>query len=418
MSKKQKDEIKAEISATENNINQTESIATAPDKSKKNTFTVFWKKVWAAICFLPKIIGKGFNKFYKWFDYNFTAKMVITNTFIYMIMGGLTLFTFMSVLGNMPVNMNTIKLRILLFTLIPTTLVIELLTVLLTSKILLSPIKKITAKTRKISRENLGKVRLEEGGSRGELKELIQVLNAMLDNLQESFEAQERFVSDASHELKTPIAILHGYSDMLRRWGKTDQAILEEGIEAIFKETQHMSSLVNMLLFLSRTNRNAANLKIENFFLNDLLEEVIKETEKIESSHHIYTGKMMAITVDADRAMIKQLLRILIDNAIKYTPENGTIKLSCHRDETSAYIVVQDNGIGISQEDLPHIFERFYRADKARSRETGTGLGLSIAKKIADAHNSEIIISSEVGVGTIVNLKMPLPKGSIIEQGE
>lgn len=301
-----------------------------------------------------------------------------------------------------------LRLKTAIYTIIPLSLIVQLIVGILSGGVLLSPIKKITGQTREITRENLSTARLDEGKSTGEIKELIQVLNQMLDNLQDAFEAQERFVSDASHELKTPIAVLQGYSDMLKRWGKKDEEVLEESVDAIFKETQHMKNLVEMLLFLARTNNKTANLKIENFFLNDLLEEIIKDTQHTCNNRNLSTGKMMAFTIDADREMIKQLIRILIENAIKYTVENGEIKLSCYTDGEFGYVVVQDTGIGISKEDLPHIFERFYRADKARSRGTGSGLGLSIAKKIADAHNAEILISSEMGSGTIVNLKMNL----------
>lgn len=301
-----------------------------------------------------------------------------------------------------------LRLKTAVYTIIPLSLVVQLIVGILSGGVLLSPIRKITGQTREITRENLSTARLDEGKATGEIKELIQVLNQMLDNLQEAFEAQERFVSDASHELKTPIAVLQGYSDMLKRWGKKDQAVLDESVEAIFKETQHMKNLVEMLLFLARTNNKTANLKIENFFLNDLLEEIIKDTQHTCNNRILSTGKMMAFTIDADRELIKQLIRTLIENAIKYTGENGEIKLSCYTDGEFGYVVVQDNGIGISKEDLPHIFERFYRADKARSRGSGSGLGLSIAKKIADAHNAEILISSEPGAGTIVNLKMNL----------
>jgi two-component system sensor histidine kinase ArlS len=302
-----------------------------------------------------------------------------------------------------------VRIKTAVFIIIPLSLILQLMVGVLSGGILLSPIRKITSLTRRITRENLSTSRIDDKMARGELKELIQVLNRMLDNLQESFEAQERFVSDASHELKTPIAVLQGYSEILKRWGKEDRAVLDESIDAIFKETQHMKNLVEMLLFLSRANNKKVNLKIENFFLNDLLEEIIKDTQATcGGTRTISTGKMMAFTVDADRELIKQLIRIIVDNAIKYTKDGGEIKFSCYTEDDYAFIVIQDNGIGISKEDLSHVFERFYRADKARSRNSGAGLGLSIAKKIADAHNAEILISSEPGQGTIVNLKMNL----------
>lgn len=302
-----------------------------------------------------------------------------------------------------------VKIKTAVIIIIPLSLFLQLMVGILSGGILLSPIRKITNLTRKITRDNLSTSRIDDKMARGELKELIQVLNQMLDNLQESFDAQERFVSDASHELKTPIAVLQGYSEILKRWGKEDPAVLEESIDAIFKETQHMKNLVEMLLFLSRANNKKVNLKIENFFLNDLLEEIIKDTQTTcGGTRKISTGKMMAFTVDADRELIKQLIRIIVDNAVKYTKDGGEIKFSCYTEDDYAFIVVQDDGIGISKEDLSHVFERFYRADKARSRNSGTGLGLSIAKKIADAHNAEILISSEPGQGTIVNLKMNL----------
>lgn len=269
------------------------------------------------------------------------------------------------------------------------------------------PIRQITDATAGINRDNFN-VRIDPDNSRDELRELATKLNEMLDGLSASFAAQNRFVSDVSHELRTPLAVLDGYSQLLTRWGAKDPAIMEESIKAISDEAKYMKVMIDNMLFLSRTERHKQRMETEDFFLDDLLDEVIVDAKRISSQTFLF-GTMEPTTIQGDRELIRQLIRIIVENAIKYSQQKSEITVSCFTEDKNATVIVGDKGIGISEEDIPHLFERFFRSDKARTRDKGgTGLGLSIAKKIADSHGADIIISSEAGVGTTVKILFPL----------
>lgn len=251
--------------------------------------------------------------------------------------------------------------------------------------------------------------RLNIGGSQNELKDLAITFNNMLDRIQQSYEAQNQFVSDASHELRTPIAVLQGYVKMLDRWGKKDEKVLDESIEALKSESENMKSLVEKLLFLARGDKNTQQVNKDNFSLNELIDEVYKETKMIDNKHEIVLLGNESINIFADRNLLKESLRIFIDNSIKYTPEGGVITLASYSNGNKANIIVQDTGIGISKEDLPKVFDRFYRADKSRTRETGgTGLGLTIAKWIIMKHQGDIALESKLNEGTKIIIKIPI----------
>ena len=244
-----------------------------------------------------------------------------------------------------------------------------------------------------------------------DLKGLEIAINSLLQRTRESYSQQIRFVSDASHELRTPSAVVKGYTDMLDRWGKDDEKILEESISAIKTETEHMNTLVEQLLFLARGDSGRTKLKMEEFSLSDMMREVYEESVMIDSGHKWEISAGDEVTVFGDLAMLKQAVRILVDNAAKYTPAGETIILKANFDDKGApTVVVQDNGIGISKEDLTHIFERFYRSDPARSREQGgTGLGLAIAKWIVDRHGGYLDVLSREGFGTRISIHLPSP---------
>lgn len=234
-----------------------------------------------------------------------------------------------------------------------------------------------------------------------ELSSLEQAINGLIDRMRESYRMQTRFVSDASHELRTPIAVVQGYVNMLDRWGKNDESILEESIEAIKHEADHMQTLVEQLLFLARGDSNRQKMESEEIVLNDLLREVYEESLMIDEKHHYYFTEQGVGTMIGDPAMIKQSARILVDNACKYTPEGEDITIRVGMKEQKPFYEIEDHGIGMKQENLEHIFDRFYRADDVRNSKTGgTGLGLSIAKWIVDQHNGYYQIISFDQVGT------------------
>lgn len=276
-----------------------------------------------------------------------------------------------------------------------------------TTKKMLRPIDNMTNTAKSISINALD-TRLDVVQSHDELKDLAETFNDMLDRIEKSYEQQNQFVSDASHELRTPIAVIQGYANMLNRWGKDDKAVLEESINAIKSEAENMKGLVEKLLFLARADKNTQKIEKSEFALNELVDEIMRETRMIDEKHMFLCDRNDAAIINADRTLIKQSLRVFIDNSIKYTPENGLIKLSSTNLGTGMMLIVQDNGIGISREDLPRIFDRFYRCDKARTRQMGgTGLGLSIAKWIIGRHNGNIQVESVLNAGTKIIIFLP-----------
>lgn len=273
------------------------------------------------------------------------------------------------------------------------------------SKKILAPIDAMTKMVQEISINDLDK-RLDIKGSKNELKDLALTFNNTLNKLQESIDKQNQFVSDASHELRTPIAVIQGYANMLDRWGKLDKEILDESIDAIKNESESMKNLVENLLFLARGDKHTQKVVRKDFPLHLLIEEVITETKLIDNNHIISIEKNENITLNADRGLIKEALRIFLDNSIKYTPACGTIKLSSYVENRKVTLIIEDTGMGIAKEHLPHIFDRFYRTDKSRTRESGgTGLGLSIAKWVVDNHSGTISIDSKVDEGTKITIK-------------
>lgn len=228
-------------------------------------------------------------------------------------------------------------------------------------------------------------------------------INNLLARMRDAYRQQSRFVSDASHELRTPIAVIQGYANMLDRWGKDDEKVLEESIEAIKHESEHMKTLVEQLLFLARGDAGRNHLNMEQISLKGIIHEVYEESRMIDENHEYELVEDKGdVIMTGDAAMIKQSVRILVDNAAKYTQEGETIILkSGINKEMKAYFSIQDNGIGMNSEEVSHVFERFYRSDEARNRQTGgTGLGLSIAKWIIDKHNGYFDVLSRPEIGT------------------
>ena len=237
-----------------------------------------------------------------------------------------------------------------------------------------------------------------------ELQGIEKALNNLLGRMRDTYRQQSRFVSDASHELRTPIAVIRGYADMLDRWGKEDESILDESIGAIKNESEHMQKLVEQLLFLARGDSGRNNLQIESIQLDELMREVYEESKMIDEKH-FYEFKGEPAQIAGDVSMIKQCARILIDNAAKYTEARDAITIRTGTGEKGAYFSVQDNGMGMHEAEVAHIFERFYRSDEARNHRTGgTGLGLSIAKWIVDRHNGYFNILTRPDIGTRITV--------------
>lgn len=242
-----------------------------------------------------------------------------------------------------------------------------------------------------------------------DLRGLETAVNNLLTRMRDSYRQQSRFVSDASHELRTPIAVIQGYVNMLDRWGKEDEKVLMESIAAIKSESEHMKRLVEQLLFLARGDSGRAALKFEKFSLSDMIKEVYDEYVMIDTGHTFEIHNPGDIETVGDEAMLKQSVRILADNAVKYSPKGETITFRVGKKaEGETCFSVQDSGIGIHGEDIPHVFERFFRSDSSRTRESGgTGLGLSIAKWIIDKHGGYFDILSRDEIGTRITVNIP-----------
>ena len=249
--------------------------------------------------------------------------------------------------------------------------------------------------------------RLSTGDS--DLESLENAVNNLLGRLHASYRQQIRFVSDASHELRTPISVIRGYAEMLDRWGKDDKKILGEGITAIRTETDNMQQLVEQLLFLARGDAGRNQPQMKPVDLSKMMQELHEEYTMIDKGHVWQLQQDGPVPATGDQAQLKQAARILCDNAMKYSPQGEPIILRAFIDEQSTpCFSVQDHGQGISSADIPHIFERFYRADPARARNSGgTGLGLSIAKWIVDRHGGYFKVISREEVGTRMVVCLP-----------
>ena len=276
------------------------------------------------------------------------------------------------------------------------------------NRVVVQPINDMAALAAAVSANNMSD-RISVEGAKSELKDLAMVINSMLDRIEVSYNSQKQFVSDASHELRTPIAVIQGYVGMLQRWGKTDKDVLDEGISAIEQEAASMKELVERLLFLARHDKKTLMLEMESFDPLEVMSEVHREAKMLSAEHHFKLSPAQNSRINGDKDMIKQLMRILLDNAIKYTPAGGSITLGVKKDRNHCILSVTDTGAGISAEDLPKVFDRFYRCDEARKSQTsGHGLGLSIARIIVAAHGGKLKVRSKVGAGTTFSVWLPL----------
>jgi signal transduction histidine kinase len=272
-----------------------------------------------------------------------------------------------------------------------------------TSK-LTAPIQQMVNTMREIDRS--GKLRQIEVSNReesAELQQLVRAFNQMIGRLDRTFARQKQFVADASHELKTPLTVISSYANMLKRWGRDNESVRDEAIDAIAREAERLQNLTKSMLTLAEAEQEDW-LRLELFDVVQVVDELATMLQTTFQRTIRVKTLSRVVRMVGDKDKIRQLLVILLDNAIKYSKEPIDISITLMRNIVK--IEVKDKGMGIPEKEIPHLFERFYRVDGARSRTTGgVGLGLSIAKRIVDMHEGKIDVFSLPELGTTITLQ-------------
>ena len=276
----------------------------------------------------------------------------------------------------------------------------------------LAPIDAITRTAESISSRNLAE-RLPVPATGDELERLSLSLNRMVARLERAFQQAGRFSADASHELRTPLAILRGELEAIAR--RTDLAPdARETLASALEETEHLGRIVAGLLELSRLDAGEARLEPVRLDLGALAATTAEQMRLLaeDKGVELVCAGGPQVAVEGDRARLKQVVVNLLDNAIKYTPRGGKVEIRVRAAPGEAIVEVSDDGAGIPRDALPHLFERFYRADSARSRALGgAGLGLSIVHSIASAHAGRVEVESAEGGGSRFRVVLPCPEG-------
>jgi heavy metal sensor kinase len=279
----------------------------------------------------------------------------------------------------------------------------------------LKPVDDITTMARRIGAESLDE-RLKIKGPRDEIGRLAATFNEMIARLERSFKQVRQFTADASHELKTPLTVLKGEMEVALRAGASREE-LEEVIVSSLEETDRMSYIVKNLLDLARADVEAVKTEV---MLDGVLTERFEHFRKMAVTEGIELDilRNTPVTVPGDPVRLGQLIYNLIDNAFKYTPRGGKVELSLEDSDGEAILKVMDTGVGIANEDVPYVFDRFFRVDKARTslgegRVGGVGLGLSICKEIVDSHGGTIEVTSEPGKGSTFTARLPVINKSV-----
>jgi signal transduction histidine kinase len=250
--------------------------------------------------------------------------------------------------------------------------------------------------------------RIEIPPHRDELGRLATTFNEMLTSIETTYRAQQRFVADASHELRAPLTAIQGNLELLSHHQSMPDAERNEAVDEAMREANRLTRLVADLLSLARADAGST-LKHCPVDLDPILLDAFREARHLSQGQTLVLEPFEPCRIEGDEDKLKQLLVILLDNALKYTPSDGQITLGLHCETLDAVLTVHDTGIGIAAEDLPHVFERLYRADPARSRDPGgTGLGLSIAHWIVEQHEGKIALESQLHHGTTVCVRLPL----------
>lgn len=287
---------------------------------------------------------------------------------------------------------------------------------------LLRPMRKIKQTINAVNDAPQTDSRVPDLKRNDELSDLAVVFNDMLDQMQRYITQQQQFVEDVSHELRTPVAIIQGHMELLNRWGKDDPQVLSESLAASLSETKRMQSLVQEMLDLSRAEQLEINFSHETSDVQKLVTQAFNDFKMIHPDFSFTFDDDVKKPVYAQiyRNHLEQVLIILLDNAVKYSTRRKEIHLSLSTDYRYVEVAVQDFGEGISKDNLDRVFNRFYRVDKARSRDKGgNGLGLSIAQRLIEGYHGHISVESVVGQGSIFRFQLPILRDAkLLEKAE
>ncbi|MGX4607759.1 HAMP domain-containing sensor histidine kinase [Priestia sp. JNUCC 25] len=284
------------------------------------------------------------------------------------------------------------------------------------AKKILSNVQALTLTMKKIKTNGLEE-RVPVNEKNDEFAQLGSLFNELMDSLEDSFLQQKQFVEDASHELRTPLAIIQGHLTLLNRWGKNDAAVLDKSLKSSLKEVERLTNLVQELLELSRAENSLINpIDVEPINVLATVQHVVRNFEVLYNNYEFkirHSHENLYVNISSRH--LEQILIILLDNAVKYSKkEEKEVVIDCSLINEKVSLKVMDKGIGIPEEDIPYILNRFYRVDKARSRKQGgLGLGLAIAKRWVEKYHGTINIESKEGEGTNVTVVLPLFTNSL-----
>ena len=300
------------------------------------------------------------------------------------------------------------KLLLIMIISIPTSIIVTIVVGYFMAKKALRPVDQIRRAAVKISSSNLDE-KIDITGRRDELGRLAETFNAMIGRLKDAFQRINQFSIDVSHELKTPLTILKGETEVaLRKEREKDdyQKLLLSNLE----EIDRMSCIIDDLLLLSKADTKEIKLNIEEVALRDLIMDVCMNMKVVadKKSVELQMSELEDVRLKGDELKLRRMLLNVVENGIKYSHVGGKVSVSSYVNDGHAWIDVKDDGIGISEEDIKYVFDRFYRADRSRKRESGSGLGLSISRWIAGAHKGSIEVKSQPAQGSVFTIKLPI----------
>lgn len=304
------------------------------------------------------------------------------------------------------IDSTLVRLKLMLFVLLPTTVILTGFIGAFLARTTLRPVDKLISATRHITAENI-KSRLPLPESKDEIRRLAETFNEILQRLDHAFTSQRQFFEDFAHELKTPLAVLRGEIEVALKKSRAPQDY-EQILTSNLEEVNTISAIVEDLLLLARFDSKVIEMTFEAVNFDTILKEAVDDVKVLADEKNISLSSTagMNVTVKADRKYLRRLFLILLDNAIKYSERDSTIVISMALHDNRVSALVKDTGTGISSDDIPHLFNRFYRTDKSRSSR-GFGLGLSIAKSIAEAHDGVIEVESLPGCGSTFTVTLP-----------